>query len=221
MSIFNSILSSEVSFLSLLICLLCAVILGIFTSLIFSYKHPNSKSFSLTLVLLPVAMTMITMVINGNLGVAVAVAGGFTLVRFRSIAGNGRDISAVFIVMALGVILGMGYIAVAAVFFIFIALSVLILTKVNFGENSSQKLLKITIPEDYNYDNLFDDVFEKYGIKAEIEKIKTTNMGTLIDVTYRITVKNGVTKEMLDDLRAKNGNLSIMVTNGIIENDTL
>ena len=221
MSLLNSIIGSSLSATSLIICLVSALVLGFLSSLVFSFKHPNSKSFALTLVLLPVAMTMVTMMINGNLGIAVAVAGGFTLVRFRSIAGNGRDISAVFVVMALGVILGMGYIAVAAIFFILVALTVIILTAINFGENNNEKLIRVTIPEDYNYENLFDDVFKKYKAKAKIMKIKTTNMGSLIDVTYLVSLKNGVSKEMLDDMRAKNGNLSIMVTNNIPENESL
>lgn len=221
MSIFNSILGSSLTAASLLICLVSAIILGILTALVFNFKHPNSKSFALTLVLLPAAMAMVTMMINGNLGVAVAVAGGFTLVRFRSIAGNGRDISAIFIVMAMGVILGMGYVAVAAIFFVIVALTVILLTLINFGENINEKLIRVTIPEDYNYENLFDEVFAKYNAKAKIEKIKTTNMGSLIDVTYRVSLKNGVSKEMLDDMRAKNGNLSIMVTNNIPERDSL
>lgn len=221
MSVFNSILSSSLTAGSLFICLISALITGVLTALVFSFKNPISKSFALTLVLLPAAMTMVTMMINGNLGVAVAVAGGFTLVRFRSIAGSGREISAVFIVMALGVILGMGYIAVAAIFFAVVALTVILLTALNFGENSNEKFIRITIPEDYNYENLFDDVFEKYGAKAKIEKIKTTNMGSLIDVTYRVSIKNGVSKAMLDDLRVKNSNLSIMVTNVIPERESL
>ena len=167
-----------------------------------------SSSLSVTLAILPVAMSMIVVMINGNLGIAVAVAGGFTLVRFRSIAGTGREINAVFTVMTLGVICGMGYIGIAVIFFAFIALLVIVLSLLHFGEGQHEKLLRITIPENYDYTGLFDDIFHKYSVKATIEKIKTTNMGSLIDVTYRISLPGDtVTKEKLVEIRTQNGNL--------------
>lgn len=212
----NSIISSQITIQSLLICLVTAVAMGILTSIVFSYKNQNSKSLSFTLAVLPAAMCMIVMMINGNLGVAVSVAGGFTLVRFRSVfrsvAGTGREICAIFFVMTLGVILGMGYIGIAAVFFLLICSLTLILTSIGFGENGTEKLLKVTIPEDYDYNGLLDDVFEKNRIKAEIESVKTTNMGSLIDVTYKITTEEKVLpKAVLDEIRTRNANLSVTV----------
>lgn len=222
MSLLNTIISSPITITELLICLASALILGLFTALVFSYKHTNSASFSLTLVLLPVAMTMVVMMINGNLGVAVAVAGSFTLVRFRSIAGTGREISAIFIDMALGVIIGMGYIGIAVIFFAIVAIVIILLTLIHFVESNKEKLIRITIPENYDYENLFDDIFKKYGIKYDILRIKTTNMGSLVDITYHITLSKGtVSKAMLDELRQRNGNLSIMVTNNITEKESL
>ena len=210
----ESILTSPITISQILICLGSALVGGFLMALVFMYKSRSSASFSITIAVLPITMAMVVMVINGNLGVAVAVAGGFALVRFRSIAGTGREISAVFIDMTLGVILGMGYIGIAGIFFVIMAALVLILTAANFGAHTHDKLLKITIPEDYDYTDLFDDVFRKYGIRASIEKIKTTNMGSLIDVTYRITMPGEtVSKEMLNDLRARNANLSIIITN--------
>ena len=210
----ESILTSPITITQILICLGSALVGGILFALVFSYKSRSSASFAITIAILPITMCMVVMVINGNLGVAVAVAGGFALVRFRSIAGTGKEISAVFIDMTLGVILGMGYITVAAIFFVIMAVVVLILTSTKFGYHSHDKILKITIPEDYDYATLFDDIFTKYGVKATIEKIKTTNMGSLIAVTYRITMPTAVmSKEMLDELRSRNANLSIVVTN--------
>ena len=209
----NSILTTPVTLAGLLIALAGSLALGILTALVFSFKNRLSASLSLTLAVLPVAMSMVTVMINGNLGIAVAVAGGFTLVRFRSIAGTGREISAVFTVMTLGVTCGMGYIGMAVIFFAVIAVLVLALTALHFGEKRTEKLLRITIPEDYDYAGLFDGVFGKYGIIASIEKIKTTNMGTLIDVTYRVTIPGGtLSKQMLDEIRALNGNLCVMMS---------
>ncbi len=218
----NSILTTPVTLTGLLITLAGSLIMGILTALVFSYKNKLSPSLSLTLAVLPAAMCMVTLMINGNLGVAVAVAGGFTLVRFRSIAGTGREISAVFTVMTLGVTCGMGYLGMAAIFFSVVALLVLALTALHFGEKQHEKLLRITLPEDYDYVGLFDDIFKKYGIRASIDKIKTTNMGSLIDVTYKVSLPGDtLTKDMLDELRARNGNLCVMVTNYEAEREKL
>lgn len=210
----NSILTTPLTLTGLAAVLAGSLVMGILSALVFSYKNKLSSSLALTLVILPVSMSMVVVMINGNLGIAVAVAGGFTLVRFRSIAGTGREISAVFTVMTLGVICGMGYMGKAVIFFTVIAVLVLILTALHFGENRKEKLLRITIPENYDYVGLFDDVFREYGIKASIEKIKTTNMGSLIDVTYIVSLPGDtLEKETLDALRARNGNLCVMVMN--------
>ena len=218
----ESIFSYPVTLVQMLIVIGCALVAGVLMSLVFSYKSRSSTSFSLAMVMLPVAMTMVVLVINGNLGVAVAVAGGFALVRFRSIAGTAREICAIFIDMTIGVILGMGYITAAAIFFVVCAVMVIILTVTGFGSRPKEKLLKITLPEDYDYTDLFDDVFEKYRVKSSIEKIKTTNMGSLIDVTYRIQMPSTtMPKEMLDDLRSRNANLTIMIMSADDAKDAL
>lgn len=212
-NLMNSIISTPISISELVICLSCALILGILSSLVFSFKSKNSASLSITLALLPLAMAMVVMMVNGNLGVAIAVAGGFTLVRFRSIAGTGREICAVFINMTLGVIIGMGYVGIAAIFFVIVSIANILLVAIGFGGKKSEKLLRVTIPENYDYTGLLDDVFAKYNIKSSIYKIKTTNMGSLIDVTYKISISGEtISKDMLDEIRAKNSNLGIMVS---------
>ncbi|MCR5522714.1 MAG: DUF4956 domain-containing protein [Clostridia bacterium] len=222
MNILNSILTTPITATGLLICLGCALLLGVLSALVFSYKSRNSASLSITLALLPMAMAMVVMMVNGNLGVAIAVAGGFTLVRFRSIAGTGREICAVFINMTLGVITGMGYIGIAAIFFVLVAAANIVLVSIGFGGRKKEKLLRITIPEDYDYAGLFDDIFKKNNITAGIHKIKTTNMGSLIDVTYRITLEGEtVSKEMIDEIRQRNGNLGVMVSTFAEEREQL
>lgn len=209
----NSIISTPISFTGLIICLVSALALGILSALVFNFKSSNSASLSITLALLPLAMAMVVMMVNGNLGVAIAVAGGFTLVRFRSIAGTGKEICAVFIDMTLGVIIGMGYVGIAVIFFAIVALANIILVATGFGKKKAEKLIRVTIPENYDYSGLLDDVFKKYNVKATVYKIKTTNMGSLIDVTYKAVIPGEtVSKEMLDDIRAKNSNLGIMVS---------
>ncbi len=218
----SSILSSPVTLTQLLVILGCSIVMGVLTALVFSYRGKSSSSFSLTLAILPAAMAAIVLLVNGNLGIAVAVAGGFTLVRFRSIAGTGREISAIFVVMTLGVMLGMGYIFLALGFFVIMNALVLLLTKIRFCGKENEKRLRITIPEDYDYYGLFDDIFAKYSAKAELERIKTVNMGSLIDVTYRLRLPGEtLPKPMLDELRARNANLSIVVMSCETDRDQL
>ena len=218
----NSILTTPVTFTGLILTLLGALVFGTLSALVFSWRKPLSSSLSLTLVVLPVAMSMVVVMINGNLGMAVAVAGGFTLVRFRNIAGTGKEISAVFVVMTLGVICGMGYLGIAAIFFAVIALLVIVLTLLHFGEGRNEKLLRVTIPEDYDYEGLLDDVFAKYDMKATVDSVRTTNMGSLIDVTYRVSLQGEtVPKAMLDDVRARNGNLGVVVRSASADREQL
>lgn len=209
----NSIFGGSVTLPTLFICLVTAMALGVLTALVFLYKGRHSSSFALTLALLPMVVAVIILVVNGNIGTGVAVAGAFALVRFRSVPGTAREIAAIFITMAIGLALGMGYIGIAVLFFVLAAGFTLILTMIGFGATSKvEKHLKITIPENFDYDGLFDDVFEKYKIRADLEKIRTTNMGTLIELSYTAIFSSGkVPKEFLDDLRTRNGNLNIVI----------
>ena len=209
----NSIIETPITLPSLLICLAAAMILGVLTAAVFLYRSRHSASFALTLALLPMAVAVVIMLVNGNIGTGVAVAGAFALVRFRSVPGTAREIAAIFTAMALGLALGMGYLGIAVIFFVLAALFTLVLTAVNFGAAPrTEKQLKITIPENYNYEGLFDDVFQNYQIQAGLERIRTTNMGTLFELTYHVSFPGGrIPKEFLDELRARNGNLTIVV----------
>lgn len=209
----NNIITIPMTLPTLVICLITAVSLGILTALVFSFRNHQSKSFTLTLALLPMAICVVIMMVNGNIGAGVAVAGAFTLVRFRSIPGTAREISAIFIDMAIGLIIGMGYVGIAVIFFLFSSALTILLTIVNFGNPSRvEKQLKITIPENFDYNGLFDEVLEKYTVRAEMEQVRTTNMGTLFELTYRIVLPDRqIPKEFLDELRARNGNLNIAV----------
>ncbi len=156
---------------------------------------------------------LIIMMVNGNIGAGVAVAGAFALVRFRSVPGTAREIAAIFTAMAIGLAIGMGYVGVAVLFFLFVSVFALALTKLDFGKKSkTEKTIKITLPENFDYDGLFDDIFEKYKINAHLEKIRTTNMGTLYELTYQATFPDdGGPKPFIDELRTRNGNLQIAV----------
>lgn len=218
----NSILSNPVMFPEFLICLLGAAILGALTAAVFRAGSRQSASFTLTLALLPMIVAVIIMMVNGNVGTGVAVAGAFALVRFRSVPGMAREIAAIFTCMALGLAMGMGYLGVAVALFVCVAVMTLVITYAGLGKPKGlHKQLKITIPENMDYDQLFDDLFLKHQVKAELIRVKSTAMGTLFDLTYDITLRSAkIPKELLDDLRTRNGNLSIMV-GAAQETDTL
>ena len=188
-----------------------ALLLGIGTALLCMYKNKYSQSFAVTLAMLPAMVAVVIMLVNGNIGAGVAVAGGFSLVRFRSAAGTAREIGMIFLAMTLGLALGMGYIGLAAVFFAVMAVFTIVLTSVRFGgKKESERSLKITIPENLDYEGLFDDLFATYTDSIELDKVKTTNMGTLYELTYRVVLKDAAkTKEFLDAIRCRNGNLTI------------
>lgn len=162
--------------------------------------------------MIPAVVQMIIMLVNGNIGVGVAVAGAFGLVRFRSAQGTAREIGMIFLAMAIGLATGVGYVAIAVLFFIIMAVFVLALSAVRLGAGKeNERELKITIPENLDYDGLFDDLFEKYARDYHFERVRTTNMGTLYELDYRIILKDErVPKEFLDELRCRNGNLNIV-----------
>lgn len=208
----DSIFSDGMTLPLFLICELCAIVLGLLSSLVFTRGCCHSGSFSVSLAVLPAMVTLVIMLVNGNIGAGLAAAGTFAMVRFRSIPGTAREISALFMSVAIGLACGMGFVVIAAVFFALIAVFVLILNAVKFGErNDGHRVLRITIPEDMEYDGLFDDIFEKYTSRHELVRIKTTNMGTLYELSYDIWLRNtDCTKQFIDDIRCRNGNLNII-----------
>lgn len=208
----KSVIGTEITVLSFFTCMAVSLILGIGTALVGKYKSRATQSFLLTASILPAVVSLVIMLVNGNIGAGVAVAGAFGLVRFRSVAGSAREIGVIFLGMAIGLACGMGYIGLAVISFIIIGGALLLLSRFNFGgKDATERILKITIPENLNYDGLFDDLFEKYAKTYSLDKVKTSNMGTLYELSYRVTIKDGIsTKELLDDIRCRNGNLNIV-----------
>ena len=209
---FNSIFAGGATVISILIMLAAAAALGILNSLVFSFRTIQSKSFAVMLALLPIVSAVIIFTVNDNLGVGVAVAGAFTLVRFRSVAGNGREMLAIFASMAIGMLLGMGYIAFAVLVFASVAVLFLIVTITGLGERHEVRTLKIRIPEDLDYDGLFDDVFDRYTTMHQLEKVRTVNMGTMYELTYSVSFRDlSKSKQMIDEIRVRNGNLNVSI----------
>ncbi len=209
---FDSIITESLSFESALMCTGASLVLGLVIALVFMKNSNSSRSYLITLVLMPMLVEAVIMMVNGNLGTAVGVMGAFSLVRFRSIPGTSREIMGIFLAMAVGVATGTGYIGYAAAFTLIACLMLLILEAKGFGKTESvEKDLKITIPESLDYMGVFDDIFEKYTKKSELMKVKTTNMGSMYDLSYRIRLADSKKeKEFIDELRTRNGNLSII-----------
>lgn len=209
----NSIITgTEITLDAFLMCTGVSLILGLAIAGLCMYKSRYSQSFVVTLAMLPAVVELVIMLVNGNIGAGVAVAGTFGLVRFRSVAGTAREIGMIFLAMAIGLATGMGYVALAIFFFLVMAAFVLLLTCLRFGGgNGQERELKITIPENLDYEGLFDDLFQKYTRSARLERVKTTNMGTLYELHYSVVLKGErIPKEFLDELRCRNGNLNIV-----------
>ncbi len=205
--------SADMGVADFFVCMGIALALGIFIAWLYGFKTKHTKGFILTLAILPAVVCMIIMMVNGNIGTGVAVAGTFSLIRFRSVPGTAREIGAIFIAMGAGLATGMGYAGYAMLFTLLIGLVTWVLTMSRFGDSKpAQRSLTITIPESLDYTGVFDDLFETYTNSATLNRVKTTNMGSLFKVTYDIELKNEIMeKELIDDLRCRNGNLEIIM----------
>lgn len=201
---------------SFLACIGAALVLGIVLALVYCYRTTHSRSFTVTLALLPATVAAVIMMVNGNLGAGVAVAGAFSLVRFRSTPGTAKEIGTIFVAMAVGLACGMGYPSFGVVFTVIMCVVSLGLMLINFGgarNASMNRVLKITVPEDLDYPTIFDDLFEKYTTSAKLVGVKTTNLGSLNRLTYEVTIrKAGMEKQFIDELRCRNGNLEISMS---------
>lgn len=208
----DSVINGVVTLPSFLICVLTALVLGLLTALVFTAYSYHTGSLTISLALLPPVVAVVIMLVNGNVGAGLAVAGTFALVRFRSVPGTAREITGLFMSVSLGLACGMGYVGLAVLFFVIMGSAALILGKLRFGEGSrAVRQLKITIPENLDYETLFDDLFEKYTLSHELLRVKTSNMGTLYELCYEVRLKEaGISKAFLDEIRCRNGNLTVI-----------
>lgn len=214
--LFDTSLTNVISIKDFLLCVGISLILGLIMALAYMFKTRYTKSFVLTLALLPAVVCVVIMMVNGNVGTGVAVAGAFSLVRFRSVPGTAREIVTLFLAMGAGLIAGMGYLAYAFIFTIIMCLFLIVYNLFDFGtkkNSATYKTIIITIPEDLNYSNIFDDIFAEHTTNCELIRVKTTNMGSMFKLTYNVTLRD-ITKEkeMIDKLRCRNGNLEISVS---------
>lgn len=207
-----------------LLCLGAALLIGLVLCQMVQWRSRSSGSFAITLALLPASVCVVIMMVNGSIGAGVAVAGAFGLVRFRSAAGSGREISAVFIAMGAGLISGMGYLAYALLFTLVLGGMMMLYTALNLGgrRENQYRVLRVTIPESLNYVNVFDPVLQAYTSEFALKQVKSTNMGSMFRLTYDIVIRDSLwEKEMLDELRCLNGNLEISLSCQETENSGL
>lgn len=213
-SLFSTTAGITVS--AFLICIGVAMALGVALALSYTYKTLATKSFTVTLALLPAIVAAVIMMVGGNLGAGVAVAGTFSLVRFRSVPGSAKEICAVFLSMATGLACGMGYPGFAALFVLIMNGAMLLLNALQFGGGKNgelRRILRITVPEDLDYGTQFEDVLQEYTTGAVMTSVKTSNLGSLNKLTYNVVLKKaGTEKQLIDALRCRNGNLEVSLS---------
>ena len=214
--IFDNELTQTISIEDFLLCLGVSLVLGLIMAVAYMWRNEHTKSFLVTLALLPAVVCVVIMMVNGNIGAGVAVAGAFSLVRFRSAPGSAKEIVTIFLAMGAGLIAGMGYLGFATLFAVIMCAMFMIYNLLACGGAKAEavnKTIKITIPEDLDYTGVFGDIFAEYTKRNELIRVKTTNMGSMFRLTYDVTLKDATKeKQMIDRIRERNGNLEIIVS---------
>ena len=188
----------------------CSLLIGAFIAFMYSRKNHATPSMLITLVILPAVVQLVIMMVNGNIGAGVAVAGAFSLVRFRSVAGRGQEITAIFLAMAVGLATGMGYLGLAVIFSVIIMILYFILQTMHIGEHRQLREVRITVPEDLDYEGVFDDIFSCFTESSELIEVRTANMGSLYKLMYHVVLRPETSvKQFLDEIRIRNGNLEV------------
>ena len=214
--LFDTDLTAVISVTDFLLCLGASLVIGILMAFAYMYRTRYTKSFVVTLALLPAVVCVVIMMVNGNVGTGVAVAGAFSLVRFRSVPGTAKEICTLFLAMGAGLIAGMGYLGFAVLFTVVMCIMFVLYNRLDFGTKKNSATFKtftITIPEDLDYSGIFDDIFSEFTTSHDLVRVKSTNMGSMFKLTYNVMLRDVTReKEMIDNIRCRNGNLEITVS---------
>lgn len=214
--LFDTDLTTVISVTDFMLCLGFSLVLGLVMAFSYMYRTRYTKSFVITLALLPAVVCVVIMLVNGNVGTGVAVAGAFSLVRFRSVPGTAKEICTLFLAMGAGLIAGMGYLGFAVLFTLVMCIVFVLYNRLDFGTKKNSETFKtftVTIPEDLDYSGMFDDIFAEFTISHDLVRVKSTNMGSMFKLTYNIMLRDiSREKEMIDKIRCRNGNLEIVVS---------
>ena len=220
---FNSIIGTSITPITFMVCVITSIVLGFIVALMHKVTTKTSSNFISSLVILPMLVSVVILLVNGNLGTSVAIVGAFSLIRFRSIPGNSKEIINVFFTMAIGLAVGTGYIAFAVIFTLITCILSLLLYKCRFGyNNDNDRILKIHIPEDLEYNEVFKEIFNSYLKKYELIQVRTVNMGSVFELTYSISLNNDCNeKELIDKIRIRNANLKISLVRDTFNKEAL
>lgn len=214
--VFDTELTAVIDVTDFLLCIACSLVIGIILAASYMFRTRYTKSFVVTIATLPAVVCVVIMMVNGNIGAGVAVAGAFSLVRFRSVPGTAKEIGMLFLAMGAGLIAGMGYLGFALLFTVILAAVNLLYNALNLGAKrnaAKYKSFRITIPEDLDYTGVFEEVFREYTTACELTRVKSTNMGSMFRLTFDVILRNPAKeKELIDKLRERNGNLEITVS---------
>ena len=214
--LFDTDLTAVISVTDFLLCLGASLVIGILMAFAYMYRTRYTKSFVVTLALLPAVVCVVIMMVNGNVGTGVAVAGAFSFVRFRSVPGTAKEICTLFLAMGAGLIAGMGYLGFALLFTAVMCVMFVLYNRLDFGTKKNAATFKtftITIPEDLDYSGIFDDIFSEFTTSHDLVRVKSTNMGSMFKLTYNVMLRDVTReKEMIDKIRCRNGNLEIAVS---------
>ena len=214
--LFDTDLTAVISVTDFLLCLGASLVIGVLMAFAYMYRTRYTKSFVVTLALLPAVVCVVIMMVNGNVGTGVAVAGAFSLVRFRSVPGTAKEICTLFLAMGAGFIAGMGYLGFAVLFTVVMCIMFVLYNRLDFGTKKNAATFKtftITIPEDLDYSGIFDDIFAEFTTSHDLVRVKSTNMGSMFKLTYNVMLRDVTReKEMIDKIRCRNGNLEISVS---------
>lgn len=214
--LFDTDLTAVISVTDFLLCLGASLVIGVLMAFAYMYRTRYTKIFVVTLALLPAVVCVVIMMVNGNVGTGVAVAGAFSLVRFRSVPGTAKEICTLFLAMGAGLIAGMGYLGFALLFTAVMCIMFVLYNRLDFGTKKNAATFKtftITIPEDLDYSGIFDDIFSEFTTSHDLVRVKSTNMGSMFKLTYNVMLRDVTReKEMIDKIRCRNGNLEIAVS---------
>ncbi len=215
----SSVLDNGVTLSAILMSTGVSIVLGFLISVVYMFHGRCSKSMAVALVIMPVLVQWVIMMVNDNLSIGIAIAGAFSLIRFRSAPASAKEVAYVFFAMGIGLVTSTGYLVLAAIFTVIVCAVFLLVTKTRYGEGRlQQRQLKILIPENLNYNEVFDDIFNEYASSVMLVRSKTTNLGSMYELTYRINLKDPKKeKEFIDKIRCRNGNLTVCISSVIDE----
>lgn len=224
-NIFNNPAVESFTLPQFTLCILCGLLVGALIGTFYASRNEHTESFISTIVLIPAVVAIIIVGVNGNIGTGIAVAGAFALVRFRSAPGKAKEIGAIFMAMGAGLLIGVGYLAYSIVFTLIVGVFYMIYEKIRVSEDGEahlKKTLNVTVPEDLDYCGVLDDILDKYSSYHRLRKVKTTNMGSMFRLTYDITLLDDrQSKMMIDEIRCRNGNLEVSLSDASSEDSSL